>query len=60
MKIKSVEIFRHDLPVKGGPYKMAKHALLGMTRSLAAENGPDGIRVLAAGGRLGRRRGGQV
>lgn len=32
-------------PTLYGPYKMAKHALLGLARSLAAEVGPDGIRV---------------
>lgn len=41
-------------PPAYGPYKMAKHALLGMGRSLAAENGPDGIRVnMVAPGYIG-------
>ena len=41
-------------PVNYGPYKIAKHALLGLTRSLAAENGPDGIRVnMVAPGYIG-------
>lgn len=41
-------------PENYGPYKMAKHALLGMTRSLAAENGPDGIRCnMVAPGYIG-------
>lgn len=41
-------------PENYGPYKMAKHALLGMTRSLAAENGPDGIRAnMVAPGYIG-------
>jgi len=40
--------------VNYGPYKVAKHALLGLTRSLAAENGPDGIRVnMVAPGYIG-------
>lgn len=37
-------ILRQNLPDYGA-YKMAKHALLGLARSLAAEMGPDGIRV---------------
>ncbi|MGI9601885.1 MAG: SDR family oxidoreductase [Acidimicrobiales bacterium] len=37
-------VLRHARPYFGA-YKMAKHALLGMARSLAVELGPDGIRV---------------
>jgi len=37
-------ILRHPLPTMGA-YKMAKHALLGLAQQLAAELGPDGIRV---------------
>jgi len=37
-------IMREPLPTMGA-YKMAKHALLGMAQQLAAELGPDNIRV---------------
>jgi len=37
-------ILRHPLPAMGA-YKMAKHGLLGMAQQLAAELGPDKIRV---------------
>jgi len=41
-------------PENYGPYKIAKHALLGLTRSLAGENGVDGIRVnMVAPGYIG-------
>lgn len=45
MKIKSVEIFRHDLPVKGGPYKMANAEVWSLQTTLVkltADNGLTG------------------
>ncbi|MHA7775221.1 mandelate racemase/muconate lactonizing enzyme family protein [Roseibium sp. M-1] len=45
MKIKSVEIFRHDLPVKGGPYRMANAEVWSLETTLVkltADNGLTG------------------
>ena len=42
MKIKSVEIFRHDLPVKNGPYTMANAEVWALETTLVkltADNG---------------------
>jgi NAD(P)-dependent dehydrogenase (short-subunit alcohol dehydrogenase family) len=48
-------VMRHTRPAFGA-YKMAKHALLAMARSLAAELGPQGIRVNSlAPGFVGRK-----
>lgn len=45
MKIKSVELFRHDLPVRGGPYKMANAEVWSLQTTLVkltADNGLTG------------------
>jgi L-alanine-DL-glutamate epimerase-like enolase superfamily enzyme len=45
MKIKSVDIFRHDLPVKGGPYRMANAEVWSLETTLirlTADNGLTG------------------
>lgn len=43
MKIKSVEIFRHDLPVKNGPYTMANAEVWALQTTLVRIVGDNGL-----------------
>ncbi|MCV0428370.1 MAG: mandelate racemase/muconate lactonizing enzyme family protein [Roseibium sp.] len=43
MKIKSIEIFRHDLPVKNGPYKMANAEVWSLQTTLVKVTADNGL-----------------